>query len=217
MLPAVFGCTHPLTVDNFPSAAAVASTTTPRLFVVGLVNQTGAALSDEYIAAVATALPEQPVVSQVVYPYVKGSAADVVAYLEVNPEYKGAGSNFWVNFPGFLVWAPAWNGYKYYANPHTQVRLTSATGAPLGETSWDYEYQFHQADMGRTWTEISWLEAGIIALVGGAVFTRYDQDQSAPFAQAVSQNYGRMVASTIGQALAKLEPAQFKPADAPPR
>jgi hypothetical protein len=56
--------------------------------------------------------------------------------------------------------------------------------------------------MGRTWTEVSWFEVGVIALIGGVVFTGYDNDITPEFITAVSPNYGAYVSRKIVDALA---------------
>lgn len=199
------GCTHALTIDNFPAMPSVGAAAV-RPLVIGVVNQGGASYSEQYVDAIARALQLQASVERVVYPYARGPAVDVVANVDVNAEYRGAGTNFWVNWPGFLVFAPKWNGYKYQANPRTRVQLTTPDGNPIGEVSWEYNYVFHQADMGRTWTELSWLESSIIAFIGGFVFIQYDTDQTPHFIQAVSNSYGRQVAARISQGLATYSP-----------
>jgi hypothetical protein len=123
----------------------------------------------------------------------------------VNPEYRGAGTNFLVNFPGFLVFAPAWNGYKYQANPRTSVVLRSSAGQTTEAIAWQHNYEFHQADIGRTWTQISWLEFGVIAFIGGVAFVSYDTDQTEPFIETVRTGYGRQIAHLISQRAARLD------------
>ena len=199
------GCTHTLAINNYPGMPSVGAAP-PRPLVVGLVSQGGAPYSEQYVDAIARGLQLQASVERVVYPYAKGSSVDVIANVDVNPEYKGAGTNFFVNFPGWLVFAPAWNGYKYQANPRTRVELTTPDGSSIGEISWEHNYVFHQADMGRTWTEVSWFEVGIIALIGGIVFVQYDPDQTPHFIEEVSNSYGRQVAVEISRGLANYSP-----------
>ncbi len=199
------GCTHTLTIKKYPGMPSV-DAAPPRPLVIGLVNQGGAPYSEQYVEAIARGLQLQASVERVVYPYARGSSVDVIANVDVNPEYKGAGTNFFVNFPGWLVFAPAWNGYKYQANPRTRVELTTPDGSSIGEISWEHNYVFHQADMGRTWTEVSWFEVGIIALIGGIVFVQYDPDQTPHFIEEVSNSYGRQVALEISRGLANYSP-----------
>jgi hypothetical protein len=197
-------CTHALEIDQRPPPVPAAPVHS-RMLTIGVVGHVGPEAKG-YVDAIAHSLETQGIVRRVVYPFAPGAEVDVVADVSVTPEYRGSGLNFLVNFPGFLVWAPAWNGYRYYANPRTRVDLARADGRPLGSVSFDHQYRFHQADMGRTWTEISWLEVGVIALVSGIVFTRYDTDQTLPFIDAVSASYGEVVATMIANELATATP-----------
>ena len=194
------GCTHTLAINKYPGMPFVGAAP-PRPLVIGLVSQGGAPYSELYVEAIAKGLQLQAAVERVVYPYVRGSSVDVIANVDVTPEYQGAGMNFFVNFPGFLVFAPAWNGYKYQANPRTRVELVTPDGSSIGEISWEHNYVFHQADMGRTWTELSWFEVGIMAFIGGIVFTQYDTDQTPHFIEEVANSYGRQVAARISRGL----------------
>ena len=195
------GCTHTLTIKKYPGMPSV-DAAPPRPLVIGLVNQGGSPYSELYVGAIAKGLQLQAGVERVVYPYVRGSSVDVIASVDLNPEYQGAGTNFFVNFPGFLVFAPAWNGSKYQSNPRTRVELATRDGSFIGEISWEHNYVFHQSDIGRTWTQLSWLEAGIIAFIGGIVFIRYDDDQTPHFIDEVASSYGRQVAARISRSLA---------------
>lgn len=206
------GCTHRLTIDEFPDAPFVDAARSHPL-TVGVVDMGGAEFSDDYVEAVAQSLMMQAAVSRVVYPYVSGTEVDVIANVAVDPEYRGAGTNFLVNWPGFLVFAPAWNGYKYQGNPRTRVQLTTADGTPITEIDWEYNYVFHQADIGRTWTMVTWLEWSVIGFVSGIVFTRYDTDQTGPFVDEISDSYGRQIATRIAAALTSWAPPPPVPAE----
>ena len=199
------GCTHRLSVDQYPEVPFVQNAPA-RPIVVGVVDAGGGEFSEEYVGAVAKSLAMQAGVSRVVYPYVSGAQVDVIANIAVEPEYKGAGTNFLVNWPGFLVFAPAWNGYKYQGNPRTRVQLVAADGSPISELDWEHNYVFHQADIGRTWTMLTWLESSIIGFIGGIVFIRYDTDQTGPFVEAIEDNFGRQLATRIVTSLAAWTP-----------
>lgn len=198
-------CTHVLTISNLPDTRTHGATPA-RMVTVGVVN-IGSRETEYYVEAIAASLELAASVERVVYPYVKTAAAvDVVANVSVDPEYRGAWTNFLVNWPGYLLFAPAWNGYKYRANPRTRVQLMTPEVERIETISWEYEYVFHQADMDRTWTGIGWLEFGVIPLIGGVVFIRYDSNQTLPFMRAVRYNYGNQVASQISQRLSDFPP-----------
>jgi hypothetical protein len=117
--------------------------------------------------------------AEVLYPYTQRSSkkVDVKAQITIIPEYSGSGWNFLINFPGFLVWAPAWHGYNYNVTYKTKIHLYStADKKTFAILNIPIYLNVRHADICRTWTEISWLEVGIIALIGGIVFIGYDDD-----------------------------------------
>jgi hypothetical protein len=206
----LLACTHTLEIDN-PAPVTYSAPVTTHPLVIGVADAQTGSDSFGYVDAVAKSLQLQGVVQRVVHPYEAGTPVDVVAEVTVNPVYDGSGWNFLINFPGFLIWAPAWHGYHYSANPKTQVVLKTPDGKTIDTVSFEHPYEFRQADIGRTWTEISWFEWGVIALFGGAVFTRYDTDQTEPFIRAVADNYGEQVATRIATRLAQGATAAEKP------
>ncbi len=209
-------CTHTLEIDNLPADSFTAPASVSRALTVGVVDASSDPETDGYVGAVAQALQLQASVARVVYPWPKGTLVDVVATVTVEPEYKGSGLNFLINWPGFLVFAPAWNGYKYRANPRTRVQLTDVSGQAIDAIDWQYDYTFHQADMGRTWTEIGWLEYSVIPLVAAFFFIQYDTDQTPHFIRAVAPSYGKQVAGQIAHRLsATPAPAPAGSAPAP--
>ncbi|MBW2185655.1 MAG: hypothetical protein JRG71_04385 [Deltaproteobacteria bacterium] len=68
------------------------------------------------------------------------------------------------------------------------------------------DFDVRQSEFDRTWTEISWLESGIIAFIGGFVVITYDTDITPTVEQAVKTTVGDYVASKIFE---KLNDGQF--------
>ena len=142
-------------------------------------------------------------VERVVFPYANGHDVHVIAYVEVTPKYRGSWTNFFVNWPGFLIFTPAWHGYTYHARLDTTIDIVAAsTNQRLAGVEWNHEYRFRQSDIGRTWVEVGWLEYGIIPLVGGFFAMQYDTDQTEPFMEEVSRSYGNQVGQRIARELA---------------
>ena len=102
---------------------------------------------------------------------------DYIATITVYSDYKGSGWNFLINWPGFLVFAPAWHGYNYTIEHDVSVLLTDAkSGVQIDTFTVPIELVIRHADINRTWTEISWLEVGVIPLVRGVFFIGYDDN-----------------------------------------
>lgn len=122
--------------------------------------------------------------------------ADVVATISIQSDYKGSGMNFLINFPGFLIFAPAWHGYNYQIKHEIHVLLTDAeTNEELGKVDLPVVLNIRHADFNRTWTEISWFEFGIIAFIGGIVFISYDENVT-PLA---AEKAGPVIADYLAQ------------------
>lgn len=123
-------------------------------------------------------------------------SVDVIATMSVRSNYKGSGWNFLVNFPGFLIFAPAWHGYNYEVSHMIDVSLQDAkSGKSLGNVNLPVVLDIRHADMNRTWTECSWFEVGAVALVGGVVFVQYDET----ITPQVTQKAGPIVADYVAQ------------------
>lgn len=98
---------------------------------------------------------------------------DLIASYNITPKYKGSGWNFLINWPGYLIWAPAWNGYAYTIDYDVDVKLYEpGKRNPVDHFNLPVNLDIHHASMDRTWTEIS----GPTAFVGGFVFMKYDHD-----------------------------------------
>jgi hypothetical protein len=195
------GCTHQLHITNSAEYFAPPATPTRQAIKLGV---TSSSISDpqnsKYISAIVDALQKNSSIERVIYPYNQAAnkdMTDAVVDISVNARYDGDGSNFFVNFPGWLIFAPAIWGYGYSAQIETLATVTSEKDGQSRQITIPITYHFRQAAMNRTWTEVSWFEVGIIALVGGAVFTSYDTSVTDEFIQNASPNYGPYVAKKI--------------------
>lgn len=194
----VSGCAHPLQVRNLSSYRSVSINPLDKRITVGIVPSTDEIHSRRLIKGIGEALGRHN--ANVILPYPEGSTkkVDAVATISVQPEYKGSGWNFLVNFPGFLVWAPAWNGYVYRVNYNVDVLLTKAAdGSKIDSWSIPVNLDVRHAGMNRTWTEISWLEVGAIAFIGGLVFTQYDNGVTPLVMDKIELSIGDYIAQEI--------------------
>ncbi len=201
----VTGCTHKLEITNLDDYRV---TPTPPIRTPHNVGVTSGNTSDPrnswYVWAIVEAMQKNGNIGRVIYPYNRALHQDLVESvvdIAVNPRYDGKGSNFWVNWPGFLIFAPAIWGYGYNADLSTDISIASAQGDAISRQKVEPHYEFRHAAMGRTWTEVGWLEVGIIPLVGGIVFTNYDSDVTDEFITTISPNYGPLIAQKIVAAL----------------
>lgn len=172
----VAGCSHALEIRNLSDYQSGVVQTLPRSVSIGIESSNTRRNGGMLVEGAAEALSKY---AQVLYPYTQASGRDVnfLMNIAVKPRHKGSGANFWINWPGFLIWTPAWNGYVYKPAYDIDIALTSTGNGQVVDTfSLPIDLDVRQADIGRTWTEISWLEVSVIALIGGAAFTQYDPD-----------------------------------------
>lgn len=194
------GCTHGLHITNLNenfTAPPPAITTSP---TIGIKSSDDAHVQNSrYIGAIVDSLKQTGGFEKVIYPFNQSfnEEVDVILDLAVLPTYSGKGSNFFVNWPGFLFFAPAILGYGYTANIRTAATVTYPYSNTSQEIIVDTKYDFRQAEIDRTWTEVGWLEVGIIPLIGGIMFVQYDEDVTNVFIGAVSNSYGTFVANKI--------------------
>ena len=165
---------------------------------VGIVSSAEEVDSQRLVKGIGEALRKYS--ATVILPYSAGDRrkVDVVAKISVRSEHKGSVWNFFVDFPGFLVWAPAWNGYVYRVNYDVDVLLTSASdGRKLDSWSQPIRLNVRHADATRTWTELSWLEVGAAAFVGGLLHIRYDEGVSPLVSDKIGIPIGDYIAQEI--------------------
>lgn len=200
MALALAGCSHTLEVTNLGLYKPQFINNRNADLSVGLSAVTSRPEEERFVTAIGNALKRDGF--EVVYPYTpqqdKADTVDFLVKLNTHSEYKGSGWNFLINWPGFLVWAPAWHGYNYRAIYTFDADIIDAkTGKEYPRVSIPVDLDIRHADIDRTWTEISWLEWSVIAFVGGIVFTRYDQDLTPDLLNHVEPRIADYVSSRV--------------------
>ncbi len=102
---------------------------------------------------------------------------DVIAHISVVSRQRGSGWNYWADFPGFLIWFPAWHGYNYRVQYDIDVTLNDAkTGSLINSFYVPVDLDVKHADISRTWvTGVAWPTLGLTALIGGLPHMMYDE------------------------------------------
>jgi len=189
------GCAHSLTVKNLDKYQTFTANSLKQRLSIGIapVGQTDQKLLNGIAGQLGTFQ------ANVVMPYTASAKqADVVAAIAVDSKYEGSGWNFLINFPGFLVFAPAWHGYVYEVSHTINVQLNRGSDNEQIDTfTIPVVLDIRHADIDRTWTEISWFEVGAIAFVGGIIFVQYDDDVTPLLADKISTPIGTYVAQEI--------------------
>jgi len=189
------GCAHSLVVKNLDKYQTFTANSLKKPLTLGIVPQGQA--DQKLINGIAAQLGTFQ--AKVIMPYTASAKnVDVVAAIGINSKYDGSGWNFLVNFPGFLVFAPAWHGYVYEVTHAINVQLNrGADNEQIDTFTIPVVLDIRHADIDRTWTEVSWFEVGAIAFVGGIIFIQYDDDVTPLLADKISTPIGTYVAQEI--------------------
>jgi hypothetical protein len=196
----LMGCSHTLEIKNlseYKSETLVQRLNKP--VTIGIVfKEDDDNNLRRYVKEIGSEL--QKYTTDVIYPYNPNGIkkANVEARISITPEYKGSGANFFINWPGFLVWAPAWNGYVYKVNYDVEVILFDVVNnKKIDQFSLPINLDVRHAAINRTWTEISWLEVSAIAFIGGLAFTQYSPGVTPLVVNAASRTVGNYIAEEI--------------------
>jgi len=208
VLAFVSGCSHPMVVKNIDSYRVADGMVQPIRKSIGVVIPTSSYDDHLILNGVVDGLRKYS--DEVVVPYRKeiDPEVDVIASVDLESQYDGSGVNFLISWPGFLVWAPAWNGYVYNISHDFSVRLEHGTSNDMID-SFDVpvDLDIRHAAMNRTWLAETggWLLPGMsaVALVGGIVHTGYDKNVTSIEAKEVAAPVGDFVAQEIVRRIAK--------------
>lgn len=138
---------------------------------------------------------------------------DLILSIDTHCEYRSSGWNFLINFPGFLVFAPAWNGYVYRADIATDVTIQDVDGDVLEHAHVLVSYNIREGDADRVvLAHVSWLEVGVLAFVGGIYNARtFDRDLIPELQLRVRSNYANYVMHQIEPQLRAATAAVMEP------
>lgn len=194
------GCAHPLVVKNMDAYRVSGTTAQTTKKSIGVVPTSGSYYDQVILNGVADSLRRYSI--EVVMPYAKGGErkVDVVANVDLHSQYYGSGINFLIDWPGFLIWMPAWHGYVYSIKHNFSVRLEDGkSDATLDTFNIPVDLNIRHAAMNRTWLAESgwWLLYSVPALIGGIVHTEYDPNVTPLEAKEVAAPLGDYVAQEI--------------------
>jgi S1-C subfamily serine protease len=122
---------------------------------------------------------------------------DLVLAIKPKVTYRSSGWNFLVNWPGFLIFTPAWNGYVYHADLMTTFVTLDAGGKTLDQLEVPMSLSIRHADANRSvWAGLSWFEVSLLAFSSGIYFANsFDREVIPPFQNHVKDTYANYVIS----------------------
>ncbi len=196
------GCSHPMQIKNLEMYAVP-------VLLGGGGEPTRIAITpfsgtpDElwYHNALVSGLARDPMFSNVQTDYIPRLAKndetkpDILLSIKPRVNYRSSGWNFLINWPGFLIFTPAWNGYVYRADVMSVFQLQSVDGETLDHLEVPMTYSMRHADSDRTTVaELSWFEVSSMAFFGGIYNANvFDRDAIAPFHSQAKDNYATYV------------------------
>ncbi len=195
------GCAHSLQVKNLDLYKPESFSSQTRDIKLGIIGSTTKPEEERFLTATVNALKRDGF--KVTYPFLLSDdtrgTVDYIVKVSTSSEYKGSGWNFLINWPGFLIWTPAWHGYDYRAIYGFDVDITDTqTNTTLPRMSVPVDLDIRHADMNRTWTEgLGWVLYSAIAFVGGILFVRYDNSVTPLLVNATDSRIADYVESKI--------------------
>jgi hypothetical protein len=204
----VTGCAHPLKVKNISLYRPDFIDTQHTNIKLGIMPSTSTYVEDRLMLSIANNLKLNGF--DVTNPFhmteTSKSTVDYIVKIRSTSEFKGSGSNFFRNFPGFLLWIPAVMGYKYNAVFNFDVKVLDVKrDQSLSGLRIPVDLDIRHANINRTWTEVSWLEFGIIAFVGGLVFIKYDDTVTPLLIDRYDKHISEYVSSKVSKVIISAE------------
>lgn len=196
----IASCSHQLEIKNIQSYQNLQMEALRKPVSIGVIQTPEDEETKLIVKGVGSALGTYS--ARVVLPYAPSveKKADYVVNIAINPEYNGSGWNFLINWPGFLIWTPVWNGYAYEVKYNVSLAVTRVIdGKNIDSWTMPIILDIRHASFDRTWTEISWLEVSAIAFIGGFYVTKYDTDITPLVVEKVERPIGDYIAKEIVQ------------------
>ncbi len=196
-------CSHTLDVKNINTYRTLGLGYAETPVRIGITTDTTGPIESEYVRSICIALQNSGCATRVLFPYnfsLHGRDPKTDIIVKINPSiyYSGSGWNFLINWPGFLIFTPAWNGYIYKADMDFQIALLDGrTNKPIDSFMVPIKYNIRHAATNRTWTELGWLEWSVIPFVSGFFFIQYDDNVTELLFQKVKWDVGNYVAEKI--------------------
>jgi hypothetical protein len=200
------GCTYALKVTN-EGDFEPETTTLLRQVKLGVLNN-----NDELLSDVVNKLQMDPNIAEIKLLNEKNSDVDVdyKQKLERKARYRASGQNFVITFPGFILFAHAWAGYKYYVDITTNSTLLSKDGKILRRAAFKtpYEIRYTSFARGAISSLCGWIlpPYGGLDIIAGAFFAgSFDHRGTEEFYDKVKDSYSSYIASKIVGQIKKQE------------
>jgi len=200
-------CSHELQIKNLEMYRASfqigGDSPSPR---IGVMPFDGSPDDLFFFNSIVERLSRDPAVRELRTDYLPGIARarksrftpDFVLSIRPKTTYRSSGWN-WIpiNWPGFLIWTPAWHGYVYHADVLTTFVVYDRDGGVADQFEVPMSLSLRHADGDRTtWAELGWLEVSALPFFSGIyMWQNFDRDVIPPFQMQVKDTYVNFVMS----------------------
>lgn len=200
------GCTYALRVTN-EGDFEPDTTTLKRQVKLGVLNS-----DDDLLGSVVNKLQMDPNIAEVKLLNEKTSNVEVdyKEKLERKARYRASGQNFIITFPGFILFAHAWAGYKYYVDIATISSLLDKEGKILKKATFNtpYEIRYTSFARGAISSLCGWIlpPYGGLDIIAGAFFAgTFDHRGTDEFYDKIKDSYSNYIAGKIVAQIKKQE------------
>jgi len=200
------GCTYALKVTN-EGDFEPETTTLMQQVKLGVLPT-----KDDLLSSVINKLQMDPNIAEIKINYKPGSGVEVdyAQKLERKAKYRADGQNFFITFPGFILFAHAWAGYKYYVDIATKSTLLDKEGKILKNATFNtpYEIRYTSFARGATTSLCGWFTPlyGAVDIIAGAFYAgTFDQRGTDEFYDKIKDSYSSYIASKIVGQIKKQE------------
>ena len=199
------GCTHTARITNAKKFAPVDTRPAKRV-TLGIAPIT----EDRLLSAAINKVKADAAVADCKENFRFGTEfkPDYVCQLSRDTKFKASGQNFFIAFPGFIVFTHAMIGYKYTADITTHSKITDLNSNVVSQESIHTPLQFRHCSFARGAAAgcCGWLLPGYgaAAIIPGAIFAAsYDKRATAEFMEKAEQTYATYVSSRILEQVAQ--------------
>lgn len=199
-LVAASGCSHSLTIKNLQDyCVPICIEESEKKINMGIKPTSGNSDQIWYANAIVENLNVRREIGKLNSNYVEGRcnfSPNYILSIEPQAEYKSSGWNYLVNFPGGIIFTPAWNGYVYYVNITTNVVICGEDGNELNKFTVDTRYSIRHSEFDRTWYPL--FSFNVLNSLGGfyTAFV-YDSDITPEVKADIKTNYSSYIVDKI--------------------
>jgi hypothetical protein len=195
-------CTHTLELTSKPSDMTIERT--PQNPVRLGLNAT----DDQLLNAVINEIGVHSRVADIKKDYHAGDAGvDYEILLKKDVTYNATGQNFFITFPGFIIFTHAWLGYKYTVDIETTSVLMDPNGSRLNEAviQTPYEFRFTSFPRGAAASLVGFFTPGfgILAVIPGGIFAaNYDERANTELVESITPSFRSFVSGKVIEQIA---------------